>query len=169
MQHKCLLAVIMTFIFLALFGCSSPKSEAQTSNTESKKSGTETEIHDFLKPPSLTVLAGEERILAVPGGYSWSRTLADGIIESVEADADSPCDTVKKNRAKEINQDTKIELDFDIPPTSYVIRICNEDNTIASSSADLNFDNQAGHVSYEVQGTWEEGTAIYAFPLFIKE
>lgn len=155
--------VILLLTTLSIFGllsaCSSPKPEIPVESEESDS---------LFKPPGLAVLAGKEKILAVPGAYEWSIALADGTVQTTQTDADPPPLAVKEDEAKKVTPDTAIQLVFEIPPDRYTIRIWDEDKAI-SSSTQFDLSKQRGRVIYEVVATWPEGNASYAFPLFIED
>lgn len=172
MTNKWLVSILMSAL-LILAGCTDTENDDLTDsdgtetagNPDTQNSGSTND--EILEPPELTVVAGDESVDAVMGTYSWSIDNEDGTMTAIEADSAAPPELVSTMTALEVTGDTSIELDFEIEPDSYTVKIWEEGNTVISKSEEVLLTNE-GTVIYEVLANWQEGTASYAFTLNIE-
>jgi len=172
MTNKWLASIFITTALL-LTGCTDTENDELT-NSEGTETAGNPDAQDSVstndempEPPELTVVAGDESIDAVLGTYSWSIDNEDGTMKAIEADSAPPPELVGQMAAPEVTGDTSIELDFKIEPDSYTVKIWQEDNTVISESEEVLLTSE-GTVIYEVLANWQEGTASYAFTLYIE-
>jgi len=158
MRLKSALPAFLLIGLLTVTGCS----DANDTNGDAKMGSADA----LAEPPSLTVHAGEERIEAALGTYSWRIAHEDGTETAIEADSAAPPELVKLSEPLAVSSDTAVELDFVEEPQSYTVRIWDEENTVLSESDEVELSGQ-GTVIYEVLADWEEGKASYAFSLTI--
>jgi len=172
MTNKWLVSILMSAL-LILAGCTDTENDDltdseetdTTGNSDTQDSGSTND--EILEPPALTVVAGGESVDAVVGTYSWSIDNEDGTMTAIEAESAAPPELVGNMTALEVTGDTSIELDFEIEPDSYTVKVWEEDNTVISELEEVLLTNE-GTVIYEVLTNWQEGTASYAFKLNIE-
>ena len=160
------LVVVLTLAgLLSLMGCydandTTSKAKEIIENVEAAHSSQDT----ILEPPGLTVAIGKEIIKPIRGTYSWSIDNGDGTGEGIEADSEAPPDLVKGKIALQVTADAPVELNFEEPPTNYILRIWDEDYTILRQTKEVDL-SETGTFIYEVLAHWEQGTASYAFAI----
>ena len=108
----------------------------------------ETSEHTILEPPTLTINVGEERLRPRLGTYSWHVENEDRTATAVESDSLAPPESINNDNSMQVAVDTKIELNFEIQPDSYSVRIWDDSNVISSS--DKVVLSGKGKVIYEV-------------------
>lgn len=120
-----------------------------------------------LKPPALTITAGEETIRATLGTYSWSIEQKDGTEMKIEADSFAVSELVNNQNPLQVTIDTIIELDFEKQPDNYTVRIWDDNNNVISTSDKVVLPGK-GEVIYQVLAHWKQDTASYAFSLNVE-
>ncbi|MEC6748219.1 hypothetical protein VXN63_06655 [Marinilactibacillus sp. XAAS-LB27] len=164
MKIKLLFSSLSFVVFLTVGGCSDTNGEVD--DTENTKQASETSLSfvsldpSDIKPPELTIHAGDAVIEPILGTYSWSIENGQGI----EADSDSPPELVKLSQPTSIDARTPLELDFEEQPTHYSIKIWKEDGTV-ESVRDGDISSIEGEFVFEILAQWDEGSASYAFLL----
>lgn len=172
MTNKWMASILMTAA-LMLTGCDNTENDElpdsngteTAGNPETPDSGSKNE--EVPEPPELIVVAGDESAETVIGTYSWSIDNEDGTMTAIEADSAPPPELVRNTTAIEVTGETSIELNFEIDPASYTVKIWEEDNTVISESEEVLLTGE-GRVIYEVLANWQEGTVSYAFTLDIE-
>ena len=124
----------------------------------------ETSEHTILEPPTLTIDVGEETLRPTLGTYSWHVENEDGTDTAVESDSLPPPESVNNDNSLQVTVDTKVELNFEIQPDRYSVRIWDDSNVISTS--DTVVLSSKGKVIYEVLAHWKQGTASYVFSFF---
>lgn len=165
----------LTLIFLLLMmGCSGINVTKEKPDNDSKfvEGGSGETLDDstgdtILQPPSLTIYVGEETISPSLGTYSWSFDNGDGTETVIESDSLAPPELVKNNNPLQVTVDTKVELNFEIQPDMYTVRIWDDGNNVISTLDKVVLFGK-GKVIYEVLAHWKQGTASYAFSLNIE-
>ncbi len=125
-----------------------------------------TSKHTILEPPILTIKVGEETINPALGTYSWRIDNEDGTETVIESDSLAPPEMMNDNNSLQVTIDTNVELNFEIQPDRYSVRIWDGDNVVSAS--DKVVLSSKGKVIYEVLAHWEQGTASYVFSLEIE-
>ncbi|WP_225742934.1 hypothetical protein [Marinilactibacillus sp. Marseille-P9653] len=118
MKIKWLFSTLSLAVFLAVGGCSDTNGEVNgIENTEQVNETSSSFVSldsSDIKPPELTIHAGDEVIEPILGTYSWSIENGQGI----EADSDSPPELVKLIQPTSIDAPTPLELDFEEQPNT---------------------------------------------------
>lgn len=170
MKSKLIAASVSLIFMLSLVACS------DTNETDNEMNEADSELNEVAdtpsnasnpEPPALTIHADRIMFSPVLGTYSWSVDNGDGTYDGIEADSAAPPELVRMTDPIQVTEDTTITLDFEEEPDSYTVRIWDEDNTILSSSDDVDLSGE-GEVFYEVWARWPQGTASYAFSLDIE-
>ncbi|SHE87819.1 hypothetical protein SAMN02746089_00933 [Caldanaerobius fijiensis DSM 17918] len=121
----------------------------------------------FLKePPELTVIAGNKSIAAVRGTYNWVIYSGNGTRTNIHADSGPPSKLIKfQKEPLNVKPESSIVLDFRIKPNDYKVNIWEGNKPIIQqvNNGIIIAPRQKGLVVYEVQATWNEGDACYAF------
>ena len=163
MQLKRLGSILTLVIFLVVVGCSDENeatSEVKVENGTVQT--TQSSEATVLEPPEFTITAGEKTIHPTLGTHSWTIDNGDGTAESIEVDSDAPPDLVTGKNTLQLTADSSVELNFEEPPTNYILRIWDEEYTIGRQTKEVDLTG-TGIVIYEVLAHWEQGTASYAF------
>lgn len=156
-KKKLFLAIILLSLCLAC----SVNSDEEIIDKE-KKIG-----KNFKEPPNLTIAIGEKTIGAAKGVYSWKYyDEATGEISHTEVDAAPPPQLVDVAQATSVHGDSEVSLLFDDPPSDYTVRVWDSEGVIASYDT-IELSAYEGDVIYEVEANWVQGTASYAFAIFI--
>ena len=169
MKFKTIAASLLLITMLSLAACSEPNeadNEIDKPDNELNDSEAPSSDENALEPPTLTINAGREMLTPILGAYSWTVDNEDGTQRSIVVDAAAPPGLVRTAEPIQVTQDTEIELDFEEEPDTYSVRIWDEDNTIISTSDNVDLSSE-GEVIYEVLAHWTQGTASYAFLLSI--
>ncbi|WP_438311709.1 hypothetical protein [Sporosarcina sp. FA9] len=167
--------VTLTFILiLSMMGCSGINAsyEKPANHGEFVEGVSGESLDDYskeiiLEPPNLIVYVEKETVSPTLGTYSWSIENEDGTGTAIESDSLAPPELVNKDNPLHVTIDTKVELNFEIKPDSYTIRIWNDENNVISTSDKVVLSGK-GKVIYEVLAHWKQGTASYAFSLYIE-
>ena len=165
----------LTLVFLlSMMGCSSINSTNIKPDNDGKfvEGGSGETLDDssgdtIPKPPSLTIYVGDETVRPSLGTYSWSIDNEDGTVSAIEVDSSAPPELVKNNNPLQVTVDTNVELNFEIQPDSYTVRIWDDANNVISTSDKVVLSGK-GKVIYEVLAHWKQGTASYAFSLNVE-
>lgn len=171
MKGQLFLAPLVIGLSLVFSGCTDQGEELVEEGLESTEAQAGTtkgsSAEEIPEPPGLVVMAGEETIEAILGTYSWSVDNEDGTITAIEADTAAPPDLVQGMTPVNVTSDTKIALEFAVEPDKYTVRTWEEDYTVSSARKEVLLTRE-GPVIYEVQASWAQGTARYAFILNIE-
>ncbi|XKH49597.1 hypothetical protein LG275_08065 [Chryseomicrobium palamuruense] len=156
-------SILTLVIFLVVVGCSD-ENEATSEVKEENGTVQTTQSSEatVLEPPEFTITAGEKTIHPTLGTHSWTIDNGDGTAESIEVDSDAPPDLVTGKNTLQLTADSSVELNFEEPPTNYILRIWDEEYTIGRQTKEVDLTG-TGIVIYEVLAHWEQGTASYAF------
>lgn len=119
------------------------------------------------EPPSLMIHVRDTDFEAALGTYSWSYITEDGSESGLEDDRVAPPELVANQRVVKVTTDAEVELDFERDPNQYKVNIWGQDDSILSSSDDIDLSGH-GEVIYEVVARFEQGTVSYAFALEIE-
>ncbi|WP_114351327.1 hypothetical protein [Saliterribacillus persicus] len=174
MNFRILFFALTLIFLLSIIGCSVINDTNKIADNNSKVTDVSNK-EDFggssesptLKPPSLTVYVGEKIVRPSLGTYSWSVDNGDGTASGIEAGSSTPPELVKDSNPMQATANTNIELDFEVQPESYTVRIWGDDNNVVNSSVEF-FLSGKGKIVYEVLAHWEQGTASYAFSLDVE-
>lgn len=160
---------IVTLIIFLVVGCSDENEATSVVKEESSHvQTTQSSEATVLEPPEFTITAGEKTIHPNLGTYSWTVDNGDGTAESIEVDSDAPPDLVTGKNILQLTANSSVELNFEKPPTNYILRIWDEDYTIVRQIKEVDL-TERGSVIYEVLAHWEQGTASYAFAVEVSE
>ncbi|QUW23100.1 hypothetical protein JSQ81_05905 [Sporosarcina sp. Marseille-Q4063] len=172
MNLKFSLFTLMLILLLSMMGCSG-------NNVTNEKPGNDRPFVEsgeiledssgeiILEPPTLTIYVGEETVWPTLGTYSWRFENEDGTETAVESDSLAPSELVKNNKPLQVTVDTKVELNFEIQPDGYSVRIWDDDNHVISASDKVVLSGK-GKIIYEVLAHWKQGTAVYVFSLNVE-
>lgn len=152
--------ILPFMFFLSVIGCSDINVSNEKTDDFSKGSM-------LLKPPRLTIFIGKETVRPSLGNYSWSIDNGDGTESAIEADSIAPPEMVKSNDPLQVIADTNIELNFEMQPDSYTVRIWDEDNNIISTSDKVVLSSK-GKIIYEILAQWKQGIVSYVFYLNVE-
>lgn len=174
MKFKYSFFTLTLILFLAMMGCSgiNVTNEDLDYDSEFVEVGSDKTLYDYTgeiihEPPSLTIYVGEGTVRPTLGTYSWSVKNEDGTETAIESDSSAPPELVKNNNPLEVTIDTKVELNFEIKPDSYTVRIWDDENNVISTSDKVVL-SEKGKVIYEVLAHWKQGSASYAFSLNVE-
>ncbi|SDJ12850.1 hypothetical protein [Salimicrobium halophilum] len=120
------------------------------------------------EPPELTVHIGKQELSPTLGSYDWRVDQGDGTGTQVQADSMPPPELVKNNKPLKTSRDVNIELEFENQPESYKVKIWNVENEVINTSENINLSGK-GEIIYEIFADWKQGTASYAFKLYIED
>ena len=160
----------LTLIFLlSMMGCSDMNATNEKPDNDRLivESGSgKTSKATILVPPTLTIDVGEETLTPTLGTYSWHIENDDGTETAIESDSLAPPELINNDNSLQVTIDTKVELNFEIQPGRYSVRIWEDDNVVSTTDNVVLSSN--GKVIYEVLAHWKQGTASYAFSLEIE-
>jgi hypothetical protein len=161
----------LTLIFLlSMMGCSgiNDANESPDNDRPIVESGIgKTFEATTLEPPTLSIDVGEKTLKPTLGTYSWIFENEDGTETAVESDSLAPPELINNDNSLQVTVDTKVELNFEIQPDSYSVRIWDDDNNVIGASNKVVLFGK-GKVIYEVLAHWEQGTASYVFSLDVE-
>lgn len=152
MRSKAWVIVWIVIVFSLLLGCKDKGLSDGATDAE---------------PPGLTVLVGETVIESVLGTYSWSYVNEDGSESGLENDSLAPPGLVADQRVVKVAPNTEVELEFEREPDHYKVNIWDEDDTILSSSDEVDLSGR-GKVVYEIVARYGQGNVRYAFAVKIE-
>ncbi|MBR5897400.1 MAG: hypothetical protein IKZ39_07265, partial [Lachnospiraceae bacterium] len=127
------------------------------------------------EPPKLNIAYGDITIAAALGTYSWHYEDTDGTTKGAEADSVHPL-FMKNNPVIALNSENEtLNFAFEAKPTAvkvcYWDEDCLEDDSKYFDFKELNYSYDTDSVQIPtgksivvmVEGTWENGTALYSF------
>lgn len=117
------------------------------------------------RPPTLKALYQDRSIDAKRGTCSWTIDNNDGTETGIEADSCAPPELVKDSTPLTVSPKSSLTLSFSDKPIDITVNIWRDNKPIEQSIIDDNIvaSESKGYIIYEVIGTWEQGTAYYAF------
>lgn len=161
--------ILTLVVFLVVVGCSNEnEATSEVKEESSHVQTTQSSEATVLEPPEFTITAGEKTIHPILGTYSWTVDNGNGTAESIEVDSDAPPDLITGKNTLQLTANSSVELNFEEPPTNYILRIWDEDYTIVRQIKEVDL-NETGVFIYEVLAHWEQGTASYAFAVEVSE
>lgn len=150
---KPLIIFLICLLLYSVAGCE---------NTRTGNMDTQTQLH---RPPALIILYLDKSIDAKTGTYSWTIDNGDGTETGIEADSPAPPELVKNSTPLTVPPKSSLTLCFSDKPTSVTVNIWQVNKPIKQSLTDgkIVTPQLKGSIVYEVIGSWEQGTAYYAF------
>ncbi|MFD1030180.1 hypothetical protein [Metaplanococcus flavidus] len=171
MNFKFLFLALILISLSIIMGCSGINDTREKADNDSEVkevSNLDGSSEDAIpKPPSLTVIVGEETVRPSLGTYNWSVDNGGGTTSGINADSSAPPELLENNNSIQVTADTNVELVFEEEPENYTVRIWDDDNNIVNSSNKVVLSGK-GKIVYEVLAHWEQGTASYAFSLDVE-
>lgn len=154
--------IVCLLMICFLIGCNMDES-AQISST---KIPSISYIHEE-KPPALMITIGEEVIKTYTGAYSWHYIKkSTGELIQVQTDHAPPYEMVNIEEGTTVNLTEHIDVLFSIEPSSYELRLWNNEEVIATYNSFEEI-KERGNYIVEVVGNWEESRATYVVALDI--
>lgn len=116
-------------------------------------------------PPELKVSVGEETIDAVLGDYSWSYHSYNESW-STRVDNSEPLELVNfQPDVLEVTPDTEVQLNFDLEPSGYEVRIWDKDSNLLDIDTEIDLEEMEGTMVVEIIADFAQGFASYVFSL----
>ncbi|AMX84740.1 hypothetical protein GS3922_14395 [Geobacillus subterraneus] len=118
-----------------------------------------------IKPPELTLTINGETVDHRLGTYTWS-TGRRGIV----ADAAAPPLLVRELKPHPTVSGAKLRIEFDYRPSTLEAGVWNDDDVDWQpvQHGTITLPKQQGSYIYVIHAAWQEGDAIYAFPINIR-
>ncbi len=118
-----------------------------------------------LEPPKPSLTVDGKEIDYKIGTYSWSE---NG--RAVDADAIAPPDLVEEMDFNVVPSKSKMLINFGYQPSGIEAGIWKNDdvNFERVTNNTIILPKEAGSFIYVIHASWEEGDAIYAFPIKVK-
>lgn len=155
LQRRQYFSIFCLITILVLCGCS-PRNLHNLNNNQ------------IQNPPELKVSVGEETIDAVLGNYSWSyHDKYESWTTGVEYP--EPLELVKfQPVVVEVTQDTEVQLNFDLEPSGYEVRIWDEEGNLLDIDTEVKIEEWEGTIVVEIIADFAQGSASYVFKLHVK-
>ncbi|WP_317947533.1 hypothetical protein [Rossellomorea marisflavi] len=113
-----------------------------------------------LKPPDLTISAGEEDLSYTLGTFTWTENK-----RSVASESLTPPDLV--DVTNEVEEGTTVSIDFGKEPDVLKVGVWEDDDEVLKQIAGntITLPDETGDFLYVIRAEWPEGDALYALSI----
>lgn len=165
-MNRKIICLSMLLLFV-MFGCSQEKEVTQSGEASND---TPENVHWVSqKPPNLKISVDGKDFMAATNGFQWSfYDEEENMMAGIEAETIGAEALLENWEGPAADADSTIELIFDEEPLTYRVNVLGSFFNRDKEQKDVLLDGQSGKTGYEVEATWEQGTAYYVFPLDVE-